>query len=113
MDSILTKIAEPSAPRESKKTPPKSRDPRIYSTAPPGTDNVNHPSHYTDGKIETIDFIEDKKLNFNLGNVVKYVSRCGKKKSKGLSTEAKALEDLKKARFYLEREIATREKEKK
>lgn len=78
-----------------------------------GTDNVNHPSHYTDGKIETIEFIEDKKLNFNLGNVVKYVSRCGKKKSKGLSTDAKALEDLKKARFYLEREIATREKEKK
>lgn len=76
-----------------------------------GNDNVNHPSHYTDGKIETIDFIEDKNLNFNLGNVVKYVSRCGKKKSKGLSADAKALEDLKKARFYLEREIATREKE--
>lgn len=76
-------------------------------------DNVNHPSHYTDGKIETIDYIEDKGLNFNLGNVVKYVSRCGKKKSKGLSAEGKALEDLKKARFYLEREIATREKEKK
>lgn len=79
-------------------------------TGSPTTDNVNHPSYYTDGKIETIDFIEDKKLNFNLGNVVKYVSRCGKKKSKGLSTEAKALEDLKKARFYLEREIANRER---
>lgn len=77
----------------------------------PREDNVNHPSHYTDGKIETIEFIEDKGLNFNLGNVVKYVSRCGKKKSKGVSAEAKALEDLKKARFYLEREIATREKE--
>ena len=75
----------------------------------PGTDNVNHPDHYT-GKIETIDFIEDKGLNFNLGNVVKYISRCGKKKSKGLSVDAKALEDLKKARFYLEREIANREK---
>lgn len=72
-------------------------------------DNVNHPEHYTSGKIETIDFIEDKELNFNLGNVVKYVSRCGRKKSKGVSIEAKALEDLKKARFYLDREISTRE----
>ena len=90
-----------------------AKAPNICETACPGTDNVNHPSHYTDGKIETIEFIEDKQLNFNLGNVVKYVSRCGKKKSKGLSTDAKALEDLKKARFYLEREIATREKEKK
>lgn len=72
-------------------------------------DNVNHPSHYL-GKIETIDFIEDKELNFNLGNVVKYISRCGKKKSKGKSIEDKALEDLKKARFYLEREIANRER---
>ena len=73
-------------------------------------DNVNHPAHYTSGKIEVIDFIEDKELNFNLGNVVKYVSRCGKKKSTGKSLEAKALEDLKKAHWYIEREIATREK---
>ena len=73
-------------------------------------DNVNHPAHYTAGKIEVIDFIEDKKLNFNLGNVVKYVARCGRKKSSGKSMEAKALEDLKKARWYIEREIATREK---
>lgn len=76
-----------------------------------GVDSVNHPSHYANSKIEPIDFIEDRNLNFNLGNVVKYISRCGKKKSKGLSAEAKALEDLKKARFYLEREIANREKE--
>ena len=88
----------------------KSKDPQTCPTACLGTDNVNHPSHYTDGKIETIDFIEDKNLNFNLGNVVKYVSRCGKKKSKGKSIEDKALEDLKKARFYLEREIANRER---
>lgn len=73
-------------------------------------DNVNHPEHYTYGKIETIDYIEDKGLGFNLGNVVKYVSRCGKKKSAGKSLDAKALEDLKKARFYLDREIALREK---
>lgn len=76
----------------------------------PGDDAVNHPSHYTDGKIETIDYIEDKDFNFNLGNVIKYVSRCGKKASASLSAESKAIEDLKKARFYLEREIAKREK---
>ena len=75
------------------------------------SDNVNHPDHYTYGKIETIDYIEDKGLGFNLGNVVKYVSRCGHKKSKGMSTNAKAIEDLKKAKFYLEREIAIRERE--
>lgn len=99
--------------------------PKILQPAPPAnlaacgpntkevatTDNVNRPGHYTYGKIEPIDFIEDKGFNFNLGNVIKYVSRCGKKKSKGISTEAKALEDLKKARYYLEREIAIREKE--
>lgn len=73
-------------------------------------DNVNHPTHYTSGKIEAIDFIEDKELNFNLGNVVKYISRCGRKKSSGKSMDAKALEDLKKARWYLDREITTREK---
>lgn len=72
-------------------------------------DVVNHPQHYTLGKIEVIDFIEDKGLNFNLGNVVKYVARAGHKKSSGKSLDAKALEDLKKAQWYLNREIATRE----
>ena len=42
-------------------------------------DVVNHPAHYTDGKIEVIDFIEDKGLNFHRGNAVKYISRAGKK----------------------------------
>lgn len=72
-------------------------------------DVINHPQHYTLGKIEVIDFIEDKGLNFNLGNVVKYVARAGHKKSSGKSMDAKALEDLKKAQWYLSREIATRE----
>jgi hypothetical protein len=62
-------------------------------------DNVNKPSHYTDGKIEVIDFIEDKKLGFNLGNTVKYISRAGKKDA------SKHIEDLKKASWYLLREI--------
>lgn len=72
-------------------------------------DVINHPKHYTSGKIEVIDFIEDKELNFNLGNVIKYVARAGRKKSQGKSLENKALEDLKKARFYIDREIVTRE----
>lgn len=70
---------------------------------------IEHPEHYTSGGVETIDLIEAKELNFNLGNVVKYVSRCGKKKSKGMSADAKALQDLKKAKWYLEREISLRE----
>lgn len=65
----------------------------------PKNDPVNHPSHYTDGKIEVIDFIEDKKLPFHLGNVVKYVSRAGKK------DKAKTIEDLKKAQWYLNRYV--------
>lgn len=63
------------------------------------SDAVNHPSHYNSGKIEVIDFIEDQGLGFNLGNVVKYAARAGKK------DPTKTLEDLKKAAFYLDREI--------
>ena len=62
-------------------------------------DPVNHPSHYTDGKIEVIDFIEDKKLGFCLGNAVKYIARAGKK------DPTKEIEDLKKAKWYVERRI--------
>ena len=63
------------------------------------SDNVNHPAHYTDGKIEVIDFIEDKKLGFHLGNTVKYICRAGKKDPE------KTIEDLQKAEWYLRREI--------
>jgi predicted 2-oxoglutarate/Fe(II)-dependent dioxygenase YbiX len=58
---------------------------------------VNHPSHYNAGKIEVIDAIDDWKLDFNAGNVVKYVARHQHK--------ANPLEDLKKARWYLDRLI--------
>jgi hypothetical protein len=68
------------------------------------TDNVNSPSHYVTGGIETIDYIEAKSLNYNLGNVVKYVSRSDFKGRK--------LEDLKKAQWYLNRELANLEKSK-
>jgi hypothetical protein len=61
------------------------------------SDPVNHPDHYKIGGIETIDYIEAKELNYHLGNVVKYVSRAGKKGDK--------LQDLQKAQWYLTREI--------
>lgn len=73
--------------------------------APVTNDNVNHPAHYTAGKIETIDFIEGKGFNYRIGNVIKYVSRHDKK----YSDPEKQLEDLKKAAWYLEREIKARE----
>ena len=72
---------------------------------PVENDNINHPSHYTDGNIEVMDFIEDKQLNFARGNVIKYVSRAGKKDPN------KELEDLKKAMWYLNREIERLSKE--
>ena len=62
-------------------------------------DSINRPAHYTSGSIEVIDFIEDKHLGFHLGNVVKYVARAGKK------NPATRLEDLRKAEWYLQREI--------
>ena len=63
-------------------------------------DVVNHPEHYTDGGIETIDFIEAKKLPYHLGNAVKYISRAGKKDPE------KTVEDLKKAVWYINRYIS-------
>ena len=62
-------------------------------------DNVNHPSHYTSGQIEVIDFIEDKDLGFHLGNAVKYISRAGRK------NPDKTVEDLRKAVWYINRQI--------
>jgi hypothetical protein len=62
-------------------------------------DEVNSPSHYTNGRIEVIEFIEDKKLGFHLGNAVKYIVRAGHK------DPSKHVQDLQKARWYLDREI--------
>jgi hypothetical protein len=61
-------------------------------------DKVNSPSHYKVGGIETIDFIEAKRLDYHLGNVVKYISRADHKDDK--------LENLKKAQWYLNRAVA-------
>ena len=65
---------------------------------------VNHPSYYKTGGIEAIDVIEAWNLDFCLGNTVKYIARCGKKSDK-------VVEDLKKAAWYLNREIERRERE--
>ena len=65
------------------------------------SDNVNHPSHYCEGRdYEPIDVIRDWKLNFNLGNAVKYISRAGRKGGKYTQ-----IEDLEKAIFYISTEI--------
>lgn len=77
--------------------------PLVFSFAA-ASDAVNHPSHYAEGwsnGAEVIDITEN--LNFNLGNVVKYTARAGKK------DPAKKIEDLKKAAWYLQREIAREE----
>lgn len=68
-------------------------------------DKVNNPSHYTSGKIEVIDFIEDQKLGFCLGSAIKYICRAGKKKSEGMTLKEKAIQDLKKAIWFIQRRI--------
>lgn len=71
-------------------------------------DNVNHPSHYTWLKdlcgVEVIDIT--RHMDFDLGCVLKYVLRAGKKKEMGLSDIEKEIEDLSKAKFYLNDKIA-------
>jgi hypothetical protein len=66
--------------------------------AEPVADPVNHPTHYTVGGIETIDFIEAKDLSYHLGNAVKYISRADHKGTRK--------QDLEKAKWYIDRAIA-------
>lgn len=68
-------------------------------------DIINKPKHYNFGKIEPLDAIEDWKLPYHLGNVVKYIARHEHKGT--------ALQDLKKAQFYLNRYIELHDKTKK
>ncbi len=58
---------------------------------------VHHPAHYNQGKIEVIEVIEDWKLNFRLGTALKYIGRC--------KHTGRKIQDLKKAIWYLNREI--------
>lgn len=67
-------------------------------------DEINRPKHYTTGKIEVLDFIEDQQLEYHLCNVIKYICRAKHKGS--------YLTDLKKAQFYLNRFIEKEEEKK-
>lgn len=60
-------------------------------------ERINHPPHYTMGGVEAISVIDAWKLNFYLGNVLKYICRAGKKENE--------LEDLQKAAWYLNRYV--------
>lgn len=66
-------------------------------------DNISRPAHYAFSPYEPKDVIREWDLNFNLGNVIKYVARAGRKGDK--------TEDLKKARQYLDFELEAMEKE--
>jgi predicted 2-oxoglutarate/Fe(II)-dependent dioxygenase YbiX len=68
----------------------------------PKKEQVDHPSHYNQGQFEVIDVIEDWQLDFHAGNVVKYLARYKHKEN--------PIQDLKKARWYLDRLIALLEK---
>ena len=71
----------------------------LFTETISNTDNVSHPQHYhPNTEHEAIDVIEAWSLNFNRGNVVKYIARAGLKTSQ-------ELQDLQKALWYLEREI--------
>lgn len=70
--------------------------------AVPIEDKINNPDHYKGKTLEAIQVIEDFELNYNLGNSVKYILRAGKKEDK--------LADLRKANWYIVREIQAQEK---
>lgn len=74
-----------------------SDTPLPLTSTQPKSDPVNHPAHYKVGGIETIDFIEAKRLNYNLGNAVKYITRADHKGNRK--------QDLEKAIWYLRREL--------
>lgn len=88
----------PMTPEQKQAEEAQLRPPVDHSPTP---DMVNSPPHYRAGGIETIDFIEAKKLNYNLGNVVKYITRADLKGNRK--------QDLAKALWYLQREISSME----
>lgn len=79
---------------------------QIYvARAEPRKDMVNHPAHYNShpSGIECIDIVRHH--NFNIGNAIKYLWRCGVKTEEGMDIQDKAIEDLQKAIFYIQDEI--------
>jgi len=102
MDEELASARTPAAVRwnAANKKYKAKMDEELASARTPAVDSVNKPEHYTVGGIEVWDYIAAKELNYNLGNVVKYVSRADYK-----SYGNDYVEDLQKARAYLDREI--------
>lgn len=86
---------------ETKKSSGKKKGrPKGKAKAKPKSDSVNHPDHYAKGrKYEPIDVIVDWELDFCLGSAVKYISRAGRKPG------SDPKEDLRKAVWYLEKEL--------
>lgn len=81
---------------------PKSQ---LFNKAVEAEDNVNKPAHYTSGKIETIDYIQDnltikEMIGFCKGNIIKYISRERLKNG---------LEDVKKAHYYINKLVTLME----
>ena len=106
---VRSKAKKKAGKAKKKASKPKYQEFKVYEFTEPSVppnldvpDLVNSPPHYTNGGIETIDFIEAKDLNYRLGNVIKYVSRAEKK--------GNPVQDLKKALWYLQRDIELREK---
>ena len=106
---VRSKAKKKAGKAKKKASKPKYQEFKVYEFTEPSVppnldvpDPVNSPPHYTNGGIETIDFIEAKDLYYRLGNVIKYVSRAEKK--------GEPLQDLKKALWYLQRDIELREK---
>lgn len=91
----------PDKVRAYKKKPKKVKKNKPIKFYRPATDNVNSPAHYTAGGIETYAFIRAKGLSYELGNVVKYITRADHKGNR--------LEDLKKAQWYLNAAIKAAE----
>jgi hypothetical protein len=94
------KVSTPAPKVTPKPAPEPPKNEVEKATAETKNERVNHPTHYNTGKFEVIDVIEDWRLGFNLGNVVKYVARA---EHKGNSQE-----DLEKALWYIQREIDLR-----
>lgn len=82
----------------------------MAKTKPSSTSAVNHPAHYggANNPYEAIKVIDAWQLGFCVGNAVKYICRAGKKKE---GRRDVTLQDLRKARWYLDWEIRRREEE--
>lgn len=103
-DGTVAAPAEP-VPLNTMPAPEPAPAPLAWRESPDPDDPVDHPDHYSEGRAhEPIDVIEDWGLGFHLGNAVKYIARCGRKPGEDPS------ECLRKAVWYLEREIARRER---